>query len=58
MERTKLLYDRPSEVLAVALTLTIIASIVVTVRVYIRIWVKRTFGWDDGLIVISLVRVA
>ena len=42
--------------LAIALTLTIIASIVVTVRVYIRIWVKRTFGWDDGLIIISLVR--
>ncbi|MCJ1366388.1 hypothetical protein MMC16_005516 [Acarospora aff. strigata] len=41
--------------LAIALTLTIIASIVVTVRVYIRIWVKRTFGWDDGLIIISLL---
>lgn len=41
--------------LAVALTSTIIASIVVTVRVYIRIWIKRTFGWDDGLIIFSLV---
>ena len=38
-----------------ALTFTVIASVVVSLRVYIRIWVKRTFGWDDGLIIFSLV---
>lgn len=31
--------------MVVALTFTVIASVVVNLRVYIRIWVKRTFGW-------------
>ena len=42
--------------MVVTLTFTVIASVVVNLRVYIRIWVKRTFGWDDGLIIFSLVK--
>ena len=41
--------------MVVALILTIIASVVVTLRVYIRVRVNRKFGWDDGLIIFSLV---
>ena len=41
--------------MVVALIFTITASIVPGPRVYIRIWIKRTFGWDDGLIIFSLV---
>lgn len=41
--------------LVVALIFTTIASIVVTLRVYIRVWVKRAFGWDDALIIFSLL---
>lgn len=47
--------NRGTSFLVVALTFTIIASIVVTLRVYIRVWVKRAYGWDDGFIVSSLV---
>lgn len=46
--------------MVVTLIVTIIASLVVTLRIYIRVRVKRTFGWDefgwdDGLIIFSLV---
>ncbi|KAL9134414.1 MAG: hypothetical protein Q9175_004396, partial [Cornicularia normoerica] len=41
--------------LVVALMFTFIASIVVVLRVYIRIWIKRTFGGDDGFIIFSLL---
>ena len=41
--------------LAVALLFTILASIVVFLRVYVRIWVKPAFGWDDGMIIFAIV---
>ena len=47
--------NKGTSFLVIALTCTIIASIVVALRVYIRVWVKRTYGWDDGFIVASLV---
>ena len=40
----------------VALIFTITASIVTCLRIYIRIRIKHTFGWDDGLIIFSLVK--
>ena len=56
------LLEPPSErqnkgtgLLVVAFLLTFIASIVLTLRLYIRTWVNRTLGWDDGLITVSLV---
>lgn len=47
--------DKGPGLLVVAFLLTFVASIVVTLRVYIRIWVKHTFGWDDGFVIFSLV---
>ena len=41
--------------IVVALIFTITASIVAGLRVYIRVWIKRKFGWDDRLIIFSLV---
>ena len=41
--------------LAVALVFTILASIFVFLRVYVRVWVKPAFGWDDGLIIFATV---
>ena len=41
--------------MVVALIFTITASVVTGLRVYIRIWIKRKFRWDDGLIIFSLI---
>ena len=41
--------------LAVALLFTILASIFVSLRVYVRVWAKPAFGWDDGLIIFATV---
>ena len=47
--------DKGAGLLVVAFLLTFVASIAVTLRVYIRIWVKHTLYWDDGFVVFSLV---
>jgi len=41
--------------LTVALVFTITALMFVLLRVYVRIWVKHAFGWDDGIVVLSMV---
>ena len=41
--------------LTVALLFTILASVFVVLRVYVRIWVKPAFGWDDGMIIFAMV---
>ena len=41
--------------LTVALVFTIIALMFVLVRIYVRIWVKHAFGWDDGMVILSMV---
>lgn len=46
--------DKGVGLLVVAISLTFIAFIVVTLRVYIRIWVKHALGWDDGFVIFSL----
>ena len=33
-----------------------LASLLVTIRLYTRLWVKSTSGWDDWLIIPALVR--
>jgi len=43
--------------LTVALVFTIIALMFVLVRVYVRIWVNPAFGWDDGMVILSMVRL-
>lgn len=47
-------HDKGAGLLVIAFLLTFIASIVVILRVYIRVWVKHTLGWDDGFVVFSL----
>lgn len=41
--------------LTVALVFTILAFIFVLARVHVRVWVKPAFGWDDGLVILSMV---
>lgn len=41
--------------LVIALLFTTLALMVVGLRIYIRIWISRAFGWDDGMIIFSLV---
>ena len=41
--------------LAIVLLFTILASVFVFLRVYVRIWVKPAFGWDDGMIIFATV---
>ena len=47
--------DKGPSLLVVAFLLTFVAFIVVTLRVYTRVWVKNTRGWDDGFVIFSLV---
>lgn len=41
--------------LTVALLFTVLAALTVLLRVYVRVWIKRAFGWDDGIIILSTV---
>lgn len=43
-------------ILGVAIATTIVASFCLLLRIYIRIRITRSFWWDDGLIVVALVR--
>lgn len=47
--------NRGTAFLVVVLVFTIVAWGFVTPRIYIRAFVKRTFGWDDAFVVLSLV---
>lgn len=47
--------DRNLEVKAVAATFVSIASITVILRCYVRLRVVRSFGWDDGAMVIAML---
>lgn len=33
-----------------------IATISVLLRIYVRGWIVKAFGWDDGAMVVALVR--
>ena len=47
--------DRSLAVKSVAATFVSIAFVVVCFRVYCRSRVVKSFGWDDGLIVVAMV---
>lgn len=49
--------NRGTAFLAVALVFTIIAFCFVLTRVYVRLWLKRAFGWDDGMAILAMVRL-
>ena len=49
--------DRSLSVRAVAGTFAVLAWISVSLRSYVRLRIVKSFGWDDGLIVVALVSV-
>ena len=50
------LQDKGPAFLAVALVFTIIAFFFVLTRVYVRTCLVRAFGWDDAMVIFSMVR--
>lgn len=34
-----------------------VALVVVLLRLFARVWIKRAAGWDDGLIVVAMMRL-
>jgi hypothetical protein len=47
--------DRSLEVKVVAAVFLAIASVTVILRCYVRLFLVKAFGWDDGAMVIALV---
>jgi hypothetical protein len=47
--------DRSLEVKVVAAVFLAIASVTVVLRCYVRFFLVKAFGWDDGAMVIALV---
>lgn len=46
---------RKTAVQTVAAVFLPIATITVMLRIYVRGWIVKAFGWDDGMMVIALV---
>lgn len=47
----------PGEVRLIA-AFTAISTVIVMLRVYSKIFVRRGMGWDDGTMVVAVVRIA
>ena len=47
----------PSES-ALIVVLTAVSTVIVILRLYSRLFVLRTMGWDDGMMVVAVVRTA
>lgn len=47
--------NKGTSFLIIALFFTILALMFVSLRIYTRIWITRAFGWDDKLIILSIV---
>lgn len=45
-----------SSILATTGTLTAVSLIVVLLRLYVRIFMLKSFGWDDGIMTVTMVR--
>lgn len=41
--------------LAIVITFTALATVAVALRLFTRLFMARTAGWDDGLMVLALV---
>ena len=41
--------------LAIVITFTALATVAVALRLFARLFMARTAGWDDGLMVLALV---
>lgn len=46
----------PGEV-ALIVVLTVISTMIVVLRVYSKLFVLRGMGWDDGMMVVAVVRM-
>lgn len=49
-------HSRKMAVQTVAAVFLPIATISVLLRIYVRGWIVKAFGWDDGAMVVALVR--
>lgn len=47
--------DRSGEYVAIAVVLTVFASVFVAARLWTRIFRTQAFGWDDGFIIAAWV---
>ena len=47
--------DDSGKLIAVMWTATIVPLIFVCMRVYARVFIRKTFGWDDGIAIAALV---
>lgn len=47
--------DRSLEVRSVAAVFMSVACVAVMLRCYVRGWVVKAFGWDDGAMVFAMV---
>lgn len=47
--------DRSLEVRSVAAVFMSVACVAVMLRCYVRGWVVKAFGWDDGAMVLAMV---
>jgi hypothetical protein len=48
-------HHRKTAVQTVAAVFLPIATITVMLRIYVRGWIVKAFGWDDGMMVVALV---
>lgn len=48
-------HQRKTAVQTVAAVFLPIATITVMLRIYVRGWIVKAFGWDDGAMVIAMV---
>lgn len=47
--------DDSSKIIVVMWTVTIVPLLFVCLRLYARLVIRKTFGWDDGIAVAALV---
>lgn len=48
--------DQRATVKGVMWVVSIVPTMIVALRIYVRVTMKKTFGWDDGVILIATVR--
>lgn len=48
--------DHRATVKGVIWLVSIVPAMIVALRIYVRITMKKTLGWDDGVILVATVR--
>lgn len=49
--------SRSSTVKSVMWVVSLIPFVIVCPRLYVRIKIKGVFGWDDGIVMVAMVRI-